>query len=93
MIRAFDGPSPKTVCVAVFHKSHALQTLAALRRLGIVRKADVSPLSGTSPVRFGGSFLVRRRFIKGCEMRSKVQGLSCYSETPRRILFRTPAAT
>jgi len=42
MICGFKGPSPKTVCAAVFHKSQALQSLAALRSPAIVLEAGSS---------------------------------------------------
>jgi hypothetical protein len=55
MTVAFEEPSPKTVCVAVFHKSQALQSIAAVRNpeivriVGIVRIAPV-PAGFNSPV-------------------------------------------
>src|SRR5258708_688302 len=49
MTAAFEGPSPKTVCVAVFHKSQAVQSIAAVRNPEIVRIAPV-PAGFDSPV-------------------------------------------
>ena len=39
MICALEGPCPKTVCVAVFQRSQALQFVAASRRAPIVLRA------------------------------------------------------
>jgi len=43
MIVALDVPSPKTVCVAFFHKSQAVHTLAAFRSTGIVPRGGAKP--------------------------------------------------
>src|SRR5580765_5199886 len=52
MISGFVGPSPKTVCVAFFHRSQALQSLAAERSPESVRIEDVSAARPVSvPVR------------------------------------------
>jgi len=47
--RGFKGPSPKTVCAAVFHKSQALQSLAALRSPAIVLAAGLTPAAVAEP--------------------------------------------
>jgi hypothetical protein len=49
MICGFKGPSPKTICVALFHKSQALQSLAALRSPSIVLKAGLTPAGVAEP--------------------------------------------
>jgi hypothetical protein len=49
MICGFKGPSPKTVCAAVFHKSQALQSLAALRSPAIVLEAGLTPAAVAEP--------------------------------------------
>src|SRR5215831_20390495 len=42
MTRAFPSPSPNTVCVPSFHRSHALHPAAATRKTGSVGLAGIS---------------------------------------------------
>src|SRR5262245_26926970 len=61
MTRAFDPPSPKTVCVPRFHRSQARQSVAAARNFGIVGLDGMSGAAVFS-IRFGIRLTTVRMF-------------------------------
>jgi hypothetical protein len=66
MILDFELPSPNTVCVAIFQRSHAWQTLAAWRKLAIVPADGTRCTAVRSVLAFdpGASAFLDKRFMK-----------------------------